>query len=115
MKRDLQITVMGLWMMSSFLYAEAQRGRGPSRISQFVADVQQAIPRTTLTDDQKTTLQSDVDGIKSALQAGQQGEPVDRQKIKSFVADIQTLVDSGAFTRDDQTALDKEFASLQQR
>lgn len=124
MKRDLRITVIGLCMMNSCvglclmtggLYAETQRGRGSSRISQLLADVQQAVPRATLTDNQKTKLQGNVDGIKSALQAMQQGEQVDRQKIMSLVADMQTLVDGGAFAKDDRTTLDKEFASLQQR
>jgi hypothetical protein len=115
MKRILRVSVIGLCVMTSCLYAEAQRGRGASRFEQLLTDVRQAAPRATLTDDQKTKLQNDMDGIKSALQAGQQGEPVDRQKITSFVADMKTLVDSGAFAKDDQTALDKEFASLQQR
>ena len=115
MKKNLRITVVGLGLMSSCLYAAAQRGGGASRINQLLADVQQAVPRATLTDDQKTKLQSDVDGIKSALVAGQQGAPVDRQKVTSLIGDMQTLVDNGAFAKEDQTALDKEFVSLQQR
>jgi hypothetical protein len=115
MKKNLRTAMVGICVMTSCLYARAQRGGGASRITQLLADVQQAVPKATLADDQKTKLQSDMDGIKSALQGGQQGEPVDRQKIRSLLNDVHTLVDSGAFAKDDQTALDKEFALLQQR
>jgi hypothetical protein len=101
--------------MTTAFYAQAQRGNGASGTNQLLTDVQQATPRATLTDHQKTKLQNDVDSIKSALQAMQQGEQSDRKKITSLVVAMQTLVDSGAFVKDDQTVLDKDFVSLQQR
>lgn len=113
--KNLRYVLTGLCLMSAAFDAQAQRGKGASGINQLLTDVQQATPRATLTEDQKTKLQNDVDSIKSGLQAMQQGEQVDRQKITSLLAAMQTLVDSGAFAKDDQTVLDKEFVSLQQR
>jgi hypothetical protein len=73
------------------------------------------MPRAKLSDDQKSRLQSDIDGINAAFQARQQGQSVDRDKLMATIDDIHQIVDSGAFTEDDQKNLDKEFSSISSR
>lgn len=67
------------------------------------------MPCAKLSDDQKSKLQSDIEGINEAFQARQQGQSVDRNKITTSLNDIHQIVDSGAFTQDDQQRLDKEL------
>jgi hypothetical protein len=93
------------------LQAQRQRGQGQA-VRQLVQDVQAAMSRATLSDDQKTKLQGDIDGINAAFQARQQGQSVDREKISAMVEDMHQVVDGGAFKEDDQQKLDKEFNTL---
>jgi len=93
------------------LHAQRQRGQGQA-VRQLVQDVQSAMPRATLSDDQKAKLQGDIDGVNAAFQARQQGQPVDREKISAMVEDMHQVVDGGAFKEDDQQKLDKEFNAL---
>src|ERR1700740_1602233 len=93
------------------LQAQRQRGQGQA-VRQLVQDVQSAMSRATLSDDQKTKLQGDVDGINAAFQARQQGQPVDREKISAMVEDMHQVVDGDAFKEDDHQKLDKEFNAL---
>jgi hypothetical protein len=91
------------------LQAQRQRGQG-TRV--LVQDVQSAMSRATLSDDQKNKLQGDIDTINAAFQARQQGQSIDRDKISAAVDDMHQIVDSGGFKEDDQTKLDKEFNSI---
>jgi hypothetical protein len=102
-----------LCVVSGSLSLQAQRQRGQGQaVRQLVQDVQSAMSRATLNDDQKTKLQGDIDGINAAFQARQQGQSVDREKISAMVEDMHQVVDGGAFKEDDQQKLDKEFNSL---
>jgi hypothetical protein len=96
---------------SASLSLQAQRQRGQA-VRLLVQDVQSAMSRATLSDDQKNKLQGDIDGINAAFQERQQGQPVDRDKIFAMVDDMHQIVDSGAFKEDDQKKLDKEFNSV---
>jgi hypothetical protein len=100
-----------LCLVSASLSLQAQRQRGQA-VRLLVQEVQSAVSRATLSDDQKTKLQGDIDGINAAFQARQQGQPVDRDKIFAMVDDMHQIVDSGAFKEDDQKKLDQEFTSL---
>jgi hypothetical protein len=88
------------------------RNKGGQAVRQLVQDVQAAMPRATLSDDQKSKLQSDIDVIDAAFQTRQQGQPVDRDKISAMVDDMRKIVDGGAFKEDDENKLDKEFNSF---
>jgi Tfp pilus assembly protein PilN len=90
---------------------QAQRQRGQA-LRQLGQDVQSAMPHATLSDDQKSKLQSDIDGINAALQARQQGQSLNRDKMSVMIEDMHQIVDSGAFKEDDQKKLDKEFNSI---
>jgi hypothetical protein len=100
-----------LCLVSASLSLQAQRQRGQA-VRLLVQEVQSAVSRATLSDDQKTKLQGDIDGINAAFQARQQGQSVDRDKIFAMVDDMHQIVDSGAFKEDDQKKLDQEFTSL---
>jgi septal ring factor EnvC (AmiA/AmiB activator) len=91
--------------------AQAQRQHGQA-IRQIVQDVQSAVSRATLSDDQKSKLQSDIDGLNAAFQARQQGQSVDRDKMSAMIEDMHQIVDSGAFKEDERKKLDKEFDSI---
>jgi hypothetical protein len=93
------------------IFPTSTRQRGQA-IRQLIQDVQSAMPRAKLSDDQKGKLQSDIDGINAAFQARQQGQSVDRDKLMAMIDDIHQVVDSGAFTEDDQKKLDTEFNSM---
>lgn len=97
------------------LSAVAQQGGGVAKLNTLVNDVQKAIPNASLSDDQKTKIQADIDTIKSLLQAAQEGARPDRNKMMSTVADMRTIVDGGAFKKEDQDSLDKEFDGLMKR
>jgi hypothetical protein len=102
-----------LCVVNGSLYLQAQRQRGQGQaVRTLVQDVQSAMPRATLSDDQKAKLQGDIDGINTAFQARQQGQPVDHDKISAMIDDMHQIVDSGAFKEDDQAKLDKEFNSV---
>jgi hypothetical protein len=111
MKRNLLKLACILCIAGECLSAGAQRQRGQS-VRQLVQDVQAATPRATLSDDQRTKLQSDIDGINAAFQARQQGQSIDRDKLMVAIDDMHQIVDSGAFKEDDQKKLDKEFNSV---
>jgi hypothetical protein len=100
-----------LCLMSASLPLQAQRQKGQA-VRTLVQDVQSAMPRATLSDDQKTKLQGDIDGINTAFQARQQGQSVDHDKISAMIDDMHQIGDSGAFKEDDQAKLDKEFNSV---
>jgi hypothetical protein len=100
-----------LCLISASLSLQAQRQRGQA-IRQLVQDVQSAMSRATLSDDQKNKLQGDIDGINAAFQARQQGQSVDHEKISAMIDDMHQIVDGGAFKEDDRQKLDKEFNSL---
>jgi hypothetical protein len=96
---------------SASLTLQAQRQKGQA-VRVLVQDVQSAMSRATLSDDQKNKLQGDIDGINAAFQARQQGQPVDRDKISAMIGDMHQIVDSSAFKEDDQKKLDNEFNSV---
>jgi hypothetical protein len=96
---------------SFFLQAQRQRGQGQA-VRQLVQDVQSAMSRATLSDDQKSKLQGDIDGINAAFQARQQGQSMDRDKILATIDDMHQIVDSSGFKEDDQKKLDQEFNSI---
>jgi hypothetical protein len=98
-------------VVSASLSLQAQRQKGQG-VRLLVQDVQSAMSRGTLSDEQKNKLQGDIDGINAAFQARQQGQPLDRDKISAMVDDMHQIVDSGAFKEDDQKKLDKEFNSF---
>ena len=100
-----------LCVVGASLSVHAQRQRGQA-IRQLVQNVQSAMPRAKLSDNQKSELQSDIDGINAAFQAREQGQSVDRGKLMATIDDIHQVVDSGAFTEDDQKKLDTEFSSI---
>lgn len=113
MKKEMIKLAFAVCVVGVSLSSEGQRqGQG---IRQFVQDVQAAIPRATLNDDQKSQLQSDLDGINAALQARQQGQAVDRDKLKAAVTDIHQIVDGGGFQPNDQKKLDQEFQAMNSR
>jgi hypothetical protein len=91
------------------LQAQRQKGQG---IRLLVQDVQSAMSRATLGDDQKNKIQGDIDNINAAFQARQQGQSIDRDKISAMIDDMHQIVDSGGFKEDDQSKLDKEFNSI---
>ena len=93
------------------LSLQAQRQKGQA-IRLVIQDVQSAMPRATLSGDQKNKLQGDIDGINAAFEARQQGQSVDRDKILVMIEDMHQIVDSSAFKEDDQKKLDKEFNSI---
>ena len=93
------------------LSLQAQRQKGQA-IRLVIQDVQSAMPRATLSGDQKNKLQGDIDGINAAFEARQQGQSVDRDKILVMIEDMHQIVDSSAFKEDDQKRLDKEFNSI---
>ncbi len=111
MKNNLMKFALLLCVVCASFSVEAQRQRGQA-IRQLVQDVQSAMPRAKLSDDQKSKLQSDIDGVNAAFQARQQGQSVDRDKLMAITDDIHQVVDSGAFTEDDQKKLDAEFSSI---
>ena len=90
-----------------------RRGGGKSPMSRLLTDLQQAVPRAKLTDEQNTKIQTDVSSINQAMQARQQGQSVDQDQLKATVNDLHQLVDSGAFQDTDQKQLDQDFAALQ--
>jgi hypothetical protein len=111
MKRNLLKLVCVLCIAGECLSAGAQRQQGQA-IRQLVQDVQAAAPRASLSDDQKTKLQGDIDGVNAAFQARQQGQSIDRDKLMAMIDDMHQIIDSGAFRQDDQKKLDKEFNSV---
>jgi hypothetical protein len=113
MKKQFVRFALLLCVVSGSLCLQAQRQRGQGQaVRQLVQDVQSAMARATLSDDQKTKLQGDIDGINTAFQARQQGQSVDREKISAMVGDLHQIVDSGAFKEADQQKLDEEFNTL---
>jgi hypothetical protein len=113
MKNQFVKFALLLFLVSTSLSLQAQRQRGQGQaVRQLVQDVQSAMSRATLSDDQKSKLQGDIDGINAAFQARQQGQSVDREKISAMVEDMHQVVDGGAFKEDDQQKLDKEFNAL---
>jgi hypothetical protein len=113
MKKQFVRFALLLCVVSGSLCLQAQRQRGQGQaVRQLVQDVQSAMARATLSDDQKTKLQGDIDGINTAFQARQQGQSVDREKISAMVGDLRQIVDSGAFKEADQQKLDEEFNTL---
>jgi hypothetical protein len=113
MKKQFVRFALLLCVVSGSLCLQAQRQRGQGQaVRQLVQDVQSAMARATLSDDQKTKLQGDIDGINAAFQARQQGQSVDREKISAMVEDMHQVVDGGAFKEADQQKLDKEFNTL---
>jgi hypothetical protein len=82
-------------------------------VSRLLTDLQQAIPRAKLTDEQNTKIQTDVSSITQAMQAKQQGQSVDQDQLKATVDDLHQIVDSGAFQDPDQKQLDQDFAAVQ--
>lgn len=116
MKRNILKGAVALCVLCCCLTASAQRGQGAAKMNQLLTDIQNAMPNASLSDDQKTKLQGDLDSIKQQLQDAQKGgSRPDRNKIMSIVSDMRTIVDSGAFRKEDQTALDKGFDSLRRR
>jgi hypothetical protein len=111
MKNHLMRLALLFCVVGASFSVQAQRQRGQA-IRQLVQDVQSAMPHAKLSDDQKSKLQSDIDGINAAFQARQQGQSVDRDKLMAMIDDIHQIVDSGAFTDDDQKKLDTEFSSI---
>jgi hypothetical protein len=111
MKNQFVRFALLLCVVSGSLSLQAQRQRGQG-IRLLVQDVQSAMSRATLSDDQKNKLQADIDGLNAAFQARQQVQPLDRDKISAMVDDMHQIVDSGAFKEDDQKKLDKEFNSF---
>jgi hypothetical protein len=111
MKNQFVRFALLLCVISVSLSLQAQRQRGQG-IRVLVQDVQSAMSRATLSDDQKNKLQGDIDTINAAFQARQQGQSIDRDKISAAVEDMHQIVDSGAFKEDDQNKLDKEFNSI---
>ncbi len=114
MKNHLVRFTLLLCVVGASFSLHAQRQRGQA-VRQLVQDVQSAMPRAKLSDDQKSKLQSDIDGINAAFQARQQGQSIDRDKLTAMVDDMHQIVDSGAFTADDQKKLDQEFSSFSSR
>jgi hypothetical protein len=82
-------------------------------MSRLLTDLQQAVPRAKLTDEQNTKIQTDVSSITQVMQAKQQGQSVDQDKLKTTVDDLHQIVDSGVFQDADQKQLDQDFAALQ--
>jgi hypothetical protein len=113
MKNQLVRFVLLLCMVSGSFFLQAQRQRGQGQaVRQLVQDVQSAMSRATLSDDQKNKLQGDIDGINAAFQARQQGQSMDRDKILATIDDMHQIVDSSGFKEDDQKKLDQEFNSI---
>jgi septal ring factor EnvC (AmiA/AmiB activator) len=105
-----------LLLLCGCLPAHAQRGQGATKMAQLITDIQNVMPNATLSDDQKTKLQADIDSVKKQLQDMQEnGTRPDRDKFMAAVTDMRTIVDSGAFKSEDQQALDKEFDSVNRR
>jgi hypothetical protein len=102
-------------LVSTSLSLQAQRQRGGQAVRLLVQDVQSTMPRTTLSDDQKSKLQGDIDGINAAFQTRQQGQSVDRDKVVAMIGDMHQIVDSGAFKEDDQKKLDSDFNAVSSR
>jgi len=111
MKNQFVKFALLLCLVSASLSLQAQRQRGQA-VKLLVQDVQSAMSRATLSDDQKSKLQGDIDGINAAFQARQQGQSVDREKILAMIDDMHQIVDGSAFKADDRQKLDKEFNSL---
>lgn len=78
-----------------------------------LTELQQAIPRATLSDEQNTKIQTDISSITQAMHARRQGQTVDQDQLKATVDDLHQVVDSGAFQDSDQKQLDQDFAALQ--
>jgi hypothetical protein len=113
MKNQLLRFVLLLCMVSGSFFLQAQRQRGQGQaVRQLVQDVQSAMSRATLSDDQKNKLQGDIDGLNAAFQARQQGQSMDRDKILATIDDMHQIVDSSGFKEDDQKKLDQEFNSI---
>ena len=115
MKRNLLKLACVFCIAGECLYAGAQRQGHGQAITKLVQDVQSAAPRAKLNDDQKSKLQDDIDGVKAAFQARQQGQSIDRDKLLAKINDMHQIVDSGAFQEADQKQLDEEFKSLASR
>jgi hypothetical protein len=114
MQKKLATALLFPWLMIACIDAGAQRrGGGRSPVSRLLTDLQQAIPRAKLTDEQNTKIQTDVSSITQAMQAKQQGQSVDQDQLKATVDDLHQIVDSGAFQDPDQKQLDQDFAAVQ--
>jgi hypothetical protein len=111
MKNQFVRFALSLCVVGASVFVQAQRQQGQA-IRLLVQDVQSAMSRATLSDDQKSKLQGDIDGLNAAFQARQQGQSVDRDKMSAMIDDMHQIVDSGAFKADDQKKLDKEFSSI---
>ncbi len=111
MKSEFERFALLLCVAGASVSVQAQRQQGQG-IRLLVQDIQSAMSRATLTDDQKSKLQGDIDGINAAFQARQQGQFVDRDKILALIDNMHQIVDSGVFKVDDQKKLDKEFNSI---
>ena len=109
MKKILLRTAIVIGLATSCLYAGAQRGQGGAKMAKLVNDVQAAMPNAQLSEDQRSKLQADIDGFNAAINAVEQGQRPDRNKIMATFEDMRKIVDGGAFAKEDQTAIDKEF------
>jgi superfamily II DNA helicase RecQ len=99
--------------MFASIGAGAQRGGGKSPIRSLLNDLQQAIPRATLTAEQNTKIQTDISSMTQAMRAKRQGQSVDQDQLKATIDDLHQVVDSGTFQDGDQKQLDQDFAALQ--
>jgi hypothetical protein len=115
MKKILLRTAIVMGFACSCLHALAQRGQGMAKASKLANDVQTAMPNARLSDDQKSKLQADIDGVNAAMKAREQGQRMDRDKLMAMIDEMRKIVDSGAFAKDDQAGLDKEFDDLKRR
>ncbi len=116
MKKNLLKGAAAFCVLCNCLSGSAQQGQVQVKLNQLITDVQNAMPNASLSDDQKTKLQGDIDSIQSQFKAAQEnGSRPNRNKIMSTINDMRTFVDSGAFKKDAQDSLDKEFDGLNQR
>ncbi len=114
MQKNLATALLVPCLMIACIDAGAQRGGGgKSPIRTLLTDLQQAIPRATLSADQNTKIQTDVASITQAMHARRQGQSMDQDQLKATIDDLHQVVDSGAFQDGDQKQLDQDFAALQ--
>jgi hypothetical protein len=113
MQKNLATALLVPCLMIACTDAGAQRGGGRSPMRSLLTELQQAIPRATLSDEQNTKIQTDISSITQAMHARRQGQTVDQDQLKATVDDLHQVVDSGAFQDGDQKQLDQDFAALQ--
>jgi hypothetical protein len=76
MKNHLMKVALSLCVVGASFSVQAQRQRGQA-VRQLIQDVQSAMPRAKLSDDQKGKFQSDIDGLNAAWPSrrGSKGNP----------------------------------------